>query len=306
LEQAADAYPGVVFEDLSNEVLVSIQKERGIDFAAAVFFDRAKRARPEARTFAPGNAREVLVVPSALYRHYPEFSGDGEIFRAIAASHGLPARLAPVVSVGSTRENAAIIRTLLVGKAPRSVLVVTMSKGAADFRAALELYPELIEKVAGWVSASGILHGTYTANRMLEARGLKRLLIGLNLWLHGGGWDFARSIEAGVPGARRLEARDFPFPIASVLGCPMKHHLTPYTRARHAYVARYGPNDGCALLADAFVAGSQIFPVWGGDHFLFVPESSFILREAFAYALGRPHLPEGLGRGTQRLEANPV
>src|SRR3712207_5662378 len=128
LHEARTTYAGLRYADLSAELLARITRERGVDFATALLYDRIRRSLEhgafirDVEALAPDLdalprlSGTVLVAPATLYREFPEFGGDGLLVRQIAADFGLDAALLPVPSTGTVAENAEIIRRLLAAE----------------------------------------------------------------------------------------------------------------------------------------------------------------------------------------------
>jgi hypothetical protein len=66
LHEAAQAYPGVTYADLTNETLVEITAARGVDFATALFYDRIRRS-PEHGAFI-ARTESLDLGPAARHR----------------------------------------------------------------------------------------------------------------------------------------------------------------------------------------------------------------------------------------------
>ena len=59
------------------------------------------------------------------------------------------------------------------------------------------------------------------------------------------------------------------FAVIHLLGFPLRQHLSNAIASRcHRQLARFGPNDGAMLLAEACALPGLIYPVWGADHYL--------------------------------------
>src|SRR5262245_60659311 len=96
MHHARAAYASLDFGDLTTEVLARIARERGVDFATCLLYDRIRCSSVhgafirdlESLEPDPGSLPsihgKVLVVPAGFYREHPEFGGDGRLVREIA------------------------------------------------------------------------------------------------------------------------------------------------------------------------------------------------------------------------------
>jgi hypothetical protein len=290
------AYPGLDYADLTSEALARIVRERGIDFATALLYDRIRRSSEhgpfirEMESLEPDLAAlprlsgKVLVAPAAFYREYPEFAGDGLLVREIAAEFGLEAEVLPVRSTGSVRENAAIIRETLFAERCGSVVLVSLSKGAADARLALEGAGPAVRKVRVWLQIGGMPRGSPMADSLLGRRGWGKGLLHAYLAATGVRMDTLRELSHG-PGSLLSAPVAVPrsVPVINVIGFPLASHLGVGARVRHARLAPLGPNDGTTLLRDAILEPGRVYPVWGADHYFRAPEVSRLLYRLFLY-----------------------
>lgn len=299
--EAARAFPEVDYAALTKDALARISQDRGVDFATALFYDRVRRS-PEHGAFLaalealtpdievlPRLSGKVLVAPGLFHDRAAETGGDGALVRRIASGFGLATGVIPVPGDGSLATNAAVIRRALDAEPDGSVILVSLSKGGADVRVALAEGGPTLRKVRAWLQICGLVRGT----PLLDA------------FVHAPPWE--RALLRGLLAPRRIPARlirdmaHAPQTLAALpaatpagvlvinlLACPLACHLSRTLRARHAWMAPLGPNDGYSLLRDAILEPGLVLPVWGADHFLRVPEASRLLYQVFLYlgALG--------------------
>jgi hypothetical protein len=280
-------------------VLGQIAAQEGIDFATALLYDRLRRS-PEhgpvirrVEEMAPPEPAEldgrnitVAVVPGAFYVEYPHSGAGGQQVQAEATRFGCRTALIPTRSFGALRENGRIICDWL-GRCPEQrIVLVSLSKGGADVKSALE-EPDAgpaFRKVIAWVSLSGIVKGTPLVGWLLSRR-LRTWMVRLLFWYRG--YHFAVVRELGrdpagplggtvrVPGHLR---------VIHVAGFPLQCHLSKRLMRRgFRRLAPWGPNDGGVLLADVCALPGVIYPVWGADHYLRPAGSD--LRQLFARLL---------------------
>ena len=293
--EPADEYERALFERvarwqggldaLTPERLREITGREGCDFATALLHRRiveserhraflreglaAKAPRPLPATRRRSHG--VAIVPGAFHRENPRTGADGRVAREVARELGLRVAVVPVSSTGSLAENARIVSEWLGNWQGGRLILVSVSKGGSDVKAALARpdAARVFERVIGWVNLCGILDGTPMADWLLSPS----LLARANRFVYrirGRSLDFLADLRR-YPGC----ALDFPLTLPAhlraihVVGFPLHRHLrNGLARRCHARLAAHGPNDGSILLADAPRWPGQLAPVWGADHYL--------------------------------------
>ena len=109
LHRAADYknYPSL--QSLDDKTLIQITRDKGVDFATALLFNRFQESPQHAefiqridrlRVSQPLLPRKiqakVVIVPGALYVERPEMGGDGRIVRQVAENLGYETELIPL------------------------------------------------------------------------------------------------------------------------------------------------------------------------------------------------------------------
>jgi hypothetical protein len=291
---ASEAAGALSYRDLTRDRLARIARNCGCDFATAMLYDRVRR-HPEfapfidavdARRAAPSaSARgvgKVLVAPAAFFRELPKFGGDGAVVREAAERRGFAAEMLPTMSSGSVTENAAIIADRL-SRESEPVIVVSISKGAADVRVALDALGERAHTVRAWVQICGIVHGSPIVDAILASR-VRRTALAAYLKFLRADLSVCRELtwsENALLGARAVAPAGVE--VVNVVGFPLAHHMRGNARRRHTQLQRFGPNDGSTLLVDAIVEPGVVYPVWGADHYFRVPEAPELLDALFGY-----------------------
>jgi hypothetical protein len=213
----------------------------------------------------------LAIVPGASYRENPSSGADGRLVREQAERIGCPTDLVPLSTTGTLRENARILCDWLAAQPDRPVILVSLSKGGPDIKAALA-EPDAeraFRNVAAWISLCGILDGTPMADWLLS-RSPGPMLIRLYHRLRGQSTDFLRELRYRSGGPLDSPLRLPPhIRLISVAGFPRREHLTRRVSRRcHARLAPFGPNDGGLILADVCALPGLIYPIWGADHYL--------------------------------------
>ena len=77
---------------------------------------------------------------------------------------------------------AETVRSIPQG-AGRDVILITHSKGSVDTLTALIEYPEIGDRIAGWISIQGAVHGSPIADRIAGAAGIDRTVLSMAVQL---------------------------------------------------------------------------------------------------------------------------
>jgi hypothetical protein len=191
-----DSYADCDYAALTPFKLAEVTRERGVDFATALLYDRIRRAEPhralidtvdaiDPTASLPSTSARLLIAPAAFWREYPQLGSDGAAVLAIARELGISAERIPTHSTGGVTENARILREALVKEADGSVILVSLSKGGADVRVALDDGGAPLRKVRAWINVCGLVHGTPLVDQFFAGPWWRRM------------W-FARSSRATV------------------------------------------------------------------------------------------------------------
>jgi hypothetical protein len=278
--------------------LAALARQHGIDAATAWYYRHLRTAHASFLSDVDGGVdtprptkrlANILLVRGALYREQPRFGSDGRAVRAAAETLGIATTLVPIPSLGSVTVNAAVVADALEGRPDRSVVLVTLSKGGSDARIALEQRPRLAKKIRAWLNICGLIRGTPISDSLLGTRWWQRGILRGYLACTRAHPEFVRQLSS-EPGTLLGSPPVFPpdLRVISVIGMPLNEHLAPNARLRHARMAALGPNDGSTLLHHAIVPGSDVYPVWGADHFMRTPDVPHILRQLLLHVERSP------------------
>ncbi len=288
---------------LTAEELAHVTRENGLDAATALWYDYIRQTEPHrafieavealdpAASLPPTSAR-LLVAPAAFWREYPQFGADGAAVRAVARALGMDAELIPTRSTGSVSENARIICEALEKEEDGSVVLVSLSKGGADVRVALEEGEEGRRKVRAWINVCGLVHGTPLVDEVFAGPWWRRMALRAFLARWNADFELIRELRhaPGAPLSARATAPDGVY-VVNVVACPLSIHVTGSIAKRHRQLAALGPNDGSTLLHDAIVDGGVIYPVWGADHYFRTPDAPALIRRILLHLGASGHLP---------------
>jgi len=284
-------YPHETLASLTRERLQFISNQSHIDVATALLyhhvhttyapFIQAVDAVKVDMEQLPHLPYKVWIAPAGFYEQFPMFGGDGGYITEIARRFGAEAATLPIPSGASVEEGAAIIREVLAHETPRSVLLVSLSKGGTDARMALLESQGVADKVAVWLQICGLVQGFHYGKLLIEGRF---------------GWFWRRVGQAFLKVAKArqrlfdelLTVGNDPLPripphlqIVNVLGFPLTTHLRGTIRSRHRELSVWGPNDGYGLTRDAMLEPGVVYPVWGADHYFRFPGMTTLLYQLF-------------------------
>jgi hypothetical protein len=269
-------------QELTTETLRGIAAREGSDFATMVLHDRLlnsaehgpfiRKVAASAELEAPPPGTLLAIVPGACYREYPQTGADGRRLREDAERHGWTAEVVPIPSFGSLSNNARMISGWLCGRPEKKVVLVSLSKGSADVRAALARADatDAFRTVAVWISLSGIVFGSALAGWFLHRR-FWRMVLKLICWRHGYAMATVEELERR-PGGPLDDEMVLPpgLRVIHVIGFPRACHLrSRRARLGQRRLAPLGPNDGGSImLGDLCRLPGLIYPVLGADHYL--------------------------------------
>ena len=288
LQRAADWPNHATIESLTAETLQQITKDEGVDFATALLFERFSKSKRHAEFIQRiGSLRgcssvtsaaidaTVVIVPGALYQERPDMGGDGRLVREVAAKFGYKTDVIPLLSFGSVKENARLIRSWFHQHSGERIILVSLSKGGSDLKRALTApdAPTLYRNVIAWVNVCGPLNGSRMADWILASRWRTMFVRAKCRWQQR---DFQLITDLRHEPAEPPNVHP-PLPrlikMFSLVGFPLKIHMTTrFSRFCHHTLAAYGPNDGTTSLSDLIGWPGEIFPAWGMDHY-FRPEN---------------------------------
>lgn len=212
----------------------------------------------------------VVLAPGWLYRDQAVTEADFASTRAALRRTGVDHELISTAQDGSVESNARQIAERLreLADSDRKLVVVSASKSGAEVHYALGelLEPEVTDAISAWINVGGLLRGTPLADRW---SGFPRNLIAWP-YMAWQGWDWAslRSLRTAIS-ERRYRASQMPddLLVVNYIGVPLASQLTHGAGQRYQWLARYGPNDGATLLADARVEGGVTVVEPGVDHY---------------------------------------
>lgn len=283
LERARAWIEARASSELTPEDIESITRAHGVDFATAILWQHL-RDRPENRELIHGielgkmpaaiaKPPRILIVPGAFHAEYHHTGADGKRVLELASQLGWEAERIDVPSLAPMEQNAAALVDYLARHPRKPTILVSLSKGGADVRVAMER-PQAADEmrdVIAWVNFSGMAYGTPLV-QWLKARPLRCCWVRLLLRLRR--QRFAEIQELCTSGRlRQVFTPPARVRALHILGFPLKPHLSnTWARRGHKRLSFLGPNDGGGnLLAHALRLPGSVYPMWGADHYMQPP-----------------------------------
>jgi hypothetical protein len=222
----------------------------------------------------PGRCWEdysFLLLPGLLTKWYPGYMSQ---LTADMRRLGLEVAFSRIDTDQAVRVNAARLRHEVLelaegGGGKKQVVLLGHSKGAVDAAAALSLFPELCDKVAGLVSLQGPHSGSAIAHDLANTSLQKGIALGVLERLLRGCKHAVLDLSYT---ARQEFVQQHPYPIARVPAlCVATCDRRPCSLLKPVidYVAlRYGEvSDGCVCQSDALLPGVAHVLLHDMDHF---------------------------------------
>ena len=257
---------------LDREAVCQVNAAMGTDIATALLYvhfeSKLLASAPVGQAKSDTRPMQIAIVPGAFYKEHPEVGGDGSDLQRISEERGWDCQVIPTESLGTLLENAAIITSFLEERIDtRRVILVSLSKGTSDARIGASLRGDLFKRLCGWVSVSGVVHGTRMADWLIDRWWLKP--VGhFMCWRHGADRQAIKDLRTiGSPLTKSMPPRTFP--CLHLVGFPLRHHLScRRSRLWHQRFCDRGPNDSVVMLDDFLVMPGTVIPFWGADHYL--------------------------------------
>lgn len=294
-EQVAPLVAALAGELPDRAALHSLTQSGSNDLATMLLY-RAIRASPRHARFmqaleqeavstshAPVNAK-VLIIPALFHGHYPETGADAEFAAAIARTCGFAAARIPTKSLGTIRDNAAIIHAALEAETAEKIWIFSVSKGSGEFRTFLQLYPDspAIGKIAGWINACGLPRGSQIAD-VNSATAWTRLKYRTICRLLGTRFEMVRELRTDHAYWQQPLQLPTHMQVFNFCAIPLGSHIQTSLISRYLALQALGPNDGMVLCRDSIIEQGLIYPVWGCDHFFRSPLVVPLLYRFFSF-----------------------
>ena len=124
---------------LDREAVWQVNTSMGTDIATALLYvhfeSKLLVSAPVGQAKSDTRPMQIAIVPGAFYKEHPEVGSDGSDLQRISEERGWDCQVIPTKSLGTLRENAAIITSFLEERVDtRRVILVSLSKGTSDAR----------------------------------------------------------------------------------------------------------------------------------------------------------------------------
>lgn len=285
-----------------RETLIEVMEEESYPEAAALFYLTVNHdprtvkllERQSSGAFKKRiiSKTRMLYIPGMFYDRQDATDGQGEFIRQIARELGMSDEIVQVSPAGSVQENGkTICEQIRNMDNTEKVIVTSISKGGADFKAAINHCgtEPAFHKISGWLNIAGLNRGSFLANFIYDDLSNR---IQSRLFFYSNDYDYEglRSLRV-IP-----DSPLYPDPIIpehmktlNVIPVALHRHVTSKTDETFRTLIQYGPNDGYTVSADSYLAGTVNLAVWGVDHFFKMKSErrTRLLQEAFLF-LGEP------------------
>ena len=267
------------------EVLRAVCDERGTNLATALLYQYLNLHKQHGAFIKNVKQQNVnqskeytpihmVVVPGMFASRNPELGGDGAVLTSIASAMGFSVSKAPTNDLASISENAGVLHEYLQSLSYDNLWLVSISRGSADVRYMLTHYDtsDYEYRLRHWVSVSGIVAGSPLIEG-LSQRPVFTAFVKAVSKLQGISTNLAQELDREHP-HWSIPHSNPSFSITHVMPVPMDWHLTSPVLSRYSKIRHLGPTDGLSLLADTLKGPGNIYPIWGADHMLRVPNLS--------------------------------
>jgi len=278
------------------ESLLEKNNRDGIDIATAVLYRSLLRnaSRQEFKTkidllpVEPPATRKnvkILLVPGMFYKEYPDVGSGGDLIIDIAKKFDYNVEQVQTASLGSPTDNKAkVIENILLNSNVDNLWVISVSRGGAEVRLALQDIgiANMPSNFGGWINISGVVNGTPLADSKFTNT--------TQQYLHTA---FCKAVGMSTSLAKDsrtnsdLWAQPIALPAHSelihVLGFPLLSHVEGSVAKRFKKLVQFGPNDGIIPLYDTLTLSGNVYPIWGADHLLRVPQYSELIYKLMTY-----------------------
>ena len=230
-----------------------------------------------------GRRIKLLVVPGFFYKEHPDIGSGGDMLFPLGSSFGFEVDRAPLKSLGTVSENAALLGDCLRAEPHANVWLVSFSKAAAEIRLLMQqMGRDFPSNVRGWISVSGSIGGTPLATRRFRTR-LHRALNTLFFPLLGTSARAIEELRDDHPFWQQALVLPNDMELIHVLGVPLMSHVQPVLMNSYRQMRPLGLNDGMGMFRPVLACPGHVYPVWGADHFLRTPALSPLLYRLLRY-----------------------
>ncbi len=271
----------------SKDNLKQIQDENGFPFSVAFFTMGLLRLPSTAAYIGKVSSLNIIsekkrlthkvknihliVIPGLFYDINKEIGGDGKQLRTMASNLGFNEGIIEVKPTGSIQQNGEIICNWIKQTNINKIILLSISKGSADFKEAVNQCKEVIfkdKKIISWINLGGINKGSYLVNQA-DSSFIKRIYVKYLGMKYGFSYDAFLSVKAGIKKSVLNEEFEIPsgLRVINIIPAPLERYVTDRAYENFRALSSLGPNDGLSLLGDSYMSGAINIPIWGIDHY---------------------------------------
>ncbi len=281
--------------------LRELAKEHGNDLAAAVFNECVRQTEPHSSFIrnidtmnidAPLNNKkrepiQLVLVPALGYKKYRFAGGDGGMVTEVASMLGMTTTLVQTSCRATIKENSRIVAETLDNLPHQGpIIIASISKAALEVRRLFDVHPDLVreKRVVAWLSICGMPNGASVVERLRDYFNVP--LFRLSAMLAGMPIELVRQMCRD----HEMWHRGLKIPndilVINVVAIPLLWHMQRSGIIRRYHlIGDWGPNDGAVLIGDSPALPGLIYPVWGADHYMRVPGTSFLIHKILRHVL---------------------
>ncbi len=212
----------------------------------------------------------ALLVPGWHWKTRSDTGADLKFQRKVLASYGLTSSLIETNENGSVEENAKIIAEVIneASSLNKSIILISVSKGGADTAFAIGnvLNIKQVPYLKGWLNIGGIISGSTLVELEMDTPAE---------WLSSIGFSedtpltAVRSLNKEHANSRAgIMTYPDSMTIVNYVAVPFKSNLSKHAEYSYSKLAKYGPNDGAALIYEMLVPESNTVVEIGLDHYM--------------------------------------
>lgn len=242
--------------DIASWVLFQYFKEKGT-FKSFIHFIDGQR-----ESYSKLNSEYMVIVLC----HNPWESKSKNIeyqwrMKNIVADAGFEYSYPEVSYRSSVYESAQYYRDIIERFSHRKIIFLTYGQSSLELRVLFE--KELIQdtSIIGWISVSGLLHGTALApSNDDKVMALKRYM--------NNEFPVGPDVGRTSPYALKPLNNQYGFPVISMLGFSPTKIMNSSEEARAQDLLHWGPHDTYSSHIDFLKDDHLVWPVWGEGHFI--------------------------------------
>lgn len=282
----------------SSKELLEIQKAKSIDHATMAFNLSLRNSREygpfikdilmQKISNRSAGQKDILwgVIPAMFYKKHAEVGGGGEHILSAANQLGLNIERLEVGEKSGVSANAKIIKTWMDTNPNREIGIISLSKGALDFRYAWTYLFTKEDKARTkfWLNLCGLQNGTGLADVLIKNR-WNNFVISLAQKILGMEKNLIQHCKTSYWEKREPLVFDSHVKVFSFFPLALSSHVQTSLVGRYKKLSVLGPNDGMTDSYRSIFWKGKVFPIWGADHFCRNADMVPTLYKLFSYII---------------------